>query len=61
MLLVLVWVNHRDQNCFLDLNLREVVIRVCPEQAVVVDTALLGDCEVAEYAMYIARGRQLLE
>ena len=55
------WVGRRDGKCLFDLDLPGLVIPACSELAAIVDTAVLGDFGVAEYAKYIAQGFQLLE
>ena len=61
MLLSRSWVGRMDGKCLFDLGLPGVVIRSCPEQAAIVDTAVLGAFGVASYAMCFARGAQFLE
>ena len=51
----------RDRNCLFDLDQPEVVIGVCLEQAAFVDSVVLGDFSVADYAMCVAPVFQLLE
>ena len=61
MLLSMSWISRRDGKYLFDMDLLGVVIRGCLEQGATVDTAVLSDCGVAEYAAYIAQGCQSLE
>ena len=61
MLLSMSWVGRRDEKCLFGLDIPGVVIRVCPEQAAIVDTAVLSDFGVAEFAEYFAQGAQFLK
>ena len=61
MLMSIGWVDRREGKCLSDLDLLEVVIRACPDQAAKNGIVVLGGFVVAESAMYIVRGFQLLE
>ena len=55
------WVDRGDGRCLFDLDLLEVVILACLEQAANVGKVVLGGFVVAESAMNFVRGFQLLE
>ena len=61
MLMSIIWEGPKDGKCLFVLDLPVVDIRACPEQATNVDTVVMSDFGVAEFAMYIAQGSQLLE
>ena len=58
MLLSMSCVFCRNVKCLFDLELPEVA---CLEEAAPVDTAVLVDFSVVDYAMCIAQGSQLLD
>ena len=53
-------VDRKDNKCLLDLDLLEVVIRACPEQAANVCKVVLCGFVVAESATYIVQGSQYI-
>ena len=55
------WVGRRERKCLFVLDLPVMGTQACLEQAANVDTAVLGDFGVAEYAICIVCGSRLLQ
>ena len=56
MLLSMDWARRGDGNCIIDLDLPGIMIRTCLEQVANVDTVVMGDFGVAEFAHFNTRG-----